>query len=140
MERNLEWGTLVLRIFLGIAFIIHGVSKFQSGIENIAGFFDSIGIPSFMAYIVATIELVGGVLLIAGIGVRYMSALFLAIMLGAIIKVKMGAGFLGNGQGAGYELDLAYGVIAIFLILNPKSSFSLDHVLFTKKNSTSIQQ
>ncbi len=53
---------------LGLTFFIHGLVKFQGGIENTAGWFASIGIPSFMAYVVGVIELVGGIALIIGLG------------------------------------------------------------------------
>jgi len=127
-----EVGTLILRIFLGLSFFIHGFSKFQSGIENTVGWFDSIGIPGFVGYIVAIIELVGGLLLTIGFGTRYIAALFVFIMIGAILKVKLAAGFMGNGQGAGFELDLAFAVMAVFLFLNSKSALSLDSKIFSK--------
>jgi putative oxidoreductase len=134
-ERNLkksEVGSLILRIFLGLSFFIHGVSKFQNGIENTVGWFDSLGIPGFVGYIVAIIELVGGLLLAIGFGTRYIAALFVLIMIGAILKVKLAAGFMGNGQSAGFELDLAFAVMAVYLFLNSKSALSLDSKLFSK--------
>lgn len=130
--KKAEVGVLIVRVFLGLSFFIHGVSKFQSGISNTAGWFESMGIPGFMGYAVGIIELVGGLLLIIGFGTRYIAALFLFIMIGAIIKVKLVAGFMGNGQGAGYELDLAFAVMAAFLFLNSNSTFSLDSKLFAK--------
>lgn len=127
-----EVGTLILRLFLGVSFFIHGVSKFQNGIENTMGWFDSLGIPGFMGYIVAIIELVGGLLLTIGFGTRYIAALFVFIMIGAIWKVKLAAGFMGNGQGTGFELDLAFAVMAIYIFLNSNSALSLDSKLFSK--------
>lgn len=55
-----EIGTFLLRVMLGATFFMHGLSKFQGGLDNISGWFQSIGIPGFMAYVVATIELAGG--------------------------------------------------------------------------------
>ncbi|WP_223590267.1 DoxX family protein [Neobacillus bataviensis] len=130
--KKTDVGVFILRVFLGLSFFIHGVSKFQSGISNTVGWFDSIGIPGFVAYAVAIIELIGGLLLIIGFGTRYIAALFLFIMMGAILKVKLAAGFMGNGQGAGYELDLAFAVMAVFLFLNSNSTLSLDSKLFAK--------
>ncbi len=130
-----EIGSLVVRIFLGLSFFIHGVTKFQNGIGNTAGWFESLGMPGFGAYIVAIIELVGGLLLVVGFGTRYIAALFILIMLGAIVKVKLAAGFMGNGQGAGYELDLAFAVMAVFLVLNSNTTLSLDSKLFSKNHN-----
>ena len=132
MNKN-EAGTIILRIILGLTFFIHGFSKFQGGISNTVGFFDSIGIPGFLAYIVSVIELIGGIALILGIGTRIVSVLFAVIMLGAIFTVKLPLGFLGNGQMAGYELELALLAMAIFMAFANRSIFSLDNKMFYKE-------
>lgn len=129
MNKN-EFGKVILRVILGFLFFMHGLSKFQGGINNTVGFFDSIGIPGFMAYVVALIELIGGIALILGIGTRIVSMLFAVIMLGAIVTVKLPAGLLGNGQMAGYELDLALLAISIYLAVSNKSVFALDNKFF----------
>jgi len=135
MQLKNEVGVLVLRIILGVIFFIHGLVKFQGGIENIAGWFDSIGIPGFMAYVVASIEVIGGIALIIGLGTRIVSALFVFLMLGAIIKVKLAAGFLGNGEMAGYELELAYLAMALFLAINGSKQFSMGQFLIEKTDN-----
>ncbi|WP_404452201.1 DoxX family protein [Virgibacillus necropolis] len=123
-----EIGAIILRIFLGLTFFIHGLDKFQAGIGNTVGFFESIGIPGFAAYVVASIELIGGIAMVLGIGTRIISTLFVLIMVGAIIKAKFAAGFLG-----GYELDLALLVISIFLAISNRNLFSLDNALSSSK-------
>lgn len=133
-----ELGALVLRLTLGIIFFIHGLVKFQGGIENIVGWFESIGLPGFMAYAVAGIELVGGIALIIGLGTRIVSALIGIIMIGATLKVKMAAGLLGNGQMAGYELDLAFLAMAIYLAINGSKFLSVDPLIF--KNDSQVSK
>ena len=96
MNKNVEIGSLIIRLVLGFTFLVHGFQKWQGGIENTVGFFDSLGIPGFMAYIVATIELVGGVLIILGLATRVVAALFVAVMLGAIFTAKLKSGFVGG--------------------------------------------
>lgn len=132
MNKN-EIGKVILRVVLGLTFFIHGLVKFQGGIANTAAYFDMLGIPSFMAYIVAIIELVGGFVMIFGLGTQIVSILFAIVMLGAIFTAKLPAGFLGNGQGAGYELDLLLLAISVYFIFANKSKFSLDQA-FSKKN------
>lgn len=129
MDRN-DAGAVVLRVILGLTFFIHGLSKFQGGLGNTAVFFESLGIPGFSAYVVAVIELIGGILLILGIGTRVVSVLFAAIMLGAIFTAKLSAGFLGDGQMAGYELELALLAMAIFLAMANSTAFSLGNKIF----------
>ncbi|WP_079507360.1 DoxX family protein [Mesobacillus jeotgali] len=135
MLKTNEAGATILRIVLGATFLIHGASKFQGGIGNTAGFFESLGLPGFSAYIVALIELVGGIAMILGLGTRIVSILFAAVLAVAVIKVKLAGGFLGNGQMAGYELDLALMAISIYLAISNKSLFAIDNVIFPSKNA-----
>ncbi|WP_394138659.1 DoxX family protein [Cytobacillus oceanisediminis] len=143
MENKYEVGTLILRVVLGLTFFVHGLVKFQGGIENTAGWFSSIGLPGFLATVVAAIELVGVIALVLGLFSRAVSALFVLLMAGAIIKVKLAGGFLGNGQGAGYELDLALLAMAAAIAITGSKLFALDQMVFRGKenssNSTSIQ-
>ncbi len=123
---------------LGVTFLMHGIVKFQSGIGNIAGWFESIGLPGFLAYAVAVIELAGGIALIIGLGTRIVSVLIALIMIGAILKVKLAAGFLGSQQAAGYELDLMLLAVSILLALSGSKLFALDK-LFVSSNKTSVK-
>jgi putative oxidoreductase len=131
-----EVGALILRVTLGVIFFIHGLVKFQDGIENTVGWFTSIGLPGFLAYGVAGIELVGGIALIIGLGTRIVSALIAVIMIGATLKVKLSLGLLGNGQMAGYELDLAFLAMAIYLAINGSKMLSIGQFIL-KKDLTS---
>ncbi|SFK04197.1 Uncharacterized membrane protein YphA, DoxX/SURF4 family [Halobacillus dabanensis] len=122
-----EAGATFLRVILGVIFFFHGMDKFQSGIENTVGFFDSVGIPGIAAYIIAAIELVGGIAMVLGLGTKIVAYLFAIIMFGAIITVKFSAGFLG-----GYELDLALLGMSIYIALSNSTGLSLDNALFSK--------
>ncbi|WP_342047652.1 DoxX family protein [Bacillus sp. OTU530] len=130
-----EIGALILRVTLGALFLIHGLVKFQGGIENIVGWFESIGLPGFMAYGVALVELIGGVALILGLGTRLVSALFALLMIGATLKVKLSVGLLGNGQMAGYELDLAFLAMAVYLVINGSKALSVSQLIFQKDSN-----
>lgn len=77
-----------------------------------------------MAYIVGGIEVVGGLALIIGVGTRVISAIFAVIMLGAILMVKIGNGFLG-----GYELDIVLMAVAIYLFFKGNTILSIDSML-----------
>lgn len=135
MVRKDELGLTLLRLSLGITFLIHGLDKFQSGIAGTATFFESLGMPGFTAYVVALIELLGGIAMILGLGTRVVAGLFAIIMAVAIFKVKLAIGFLGNGQMAGYELDLILLVISVYLALKNKTSWALDNILFQTKKA-----
>jgi putative oxidoreductase len=134
-----EIGALILRITLGVLFFVHGLVKFQGGIENIVGWFESIGVPGFLAYGVASLELIGGVALIIGFATRIVSVLYAVLMIGAIFTAKLSVGLLGNGQMAGYELDLAFLAMAVFLAITDSRLFSISN-LFTQKDSKNLNK
>ena len=130
-----EAAATILRLVLGVTFLIHGAAKVQGGIENTVGFFESLGFPGFSAYIVALVELVGGLAMLLGVGTRVVSILFAIVLAVAVVKVKLAGGFLGNGQMAGFELDLALLAMSLFLAITNKSLFALDNVIFQSKNA-----
>ncbi|GAE24374.1 hypothetical protein JCM9140_291 [Halalkalibacter wakoensis JCM 9140] len=119
-----EIGSLILRIVLGITFFFHGLAKFQNGLESTSLYFESLGLPGMTAYLVAIIELMGGVALLVGLGTRFVSLLLAMIMVGAILFVKLGAGFLG-----GFEFDFVLLGIAIYLLINGSKLLSVDSVI-----------
>lgn len=120
MYKN-ELGALIVRVVLGVIFAVHGFVKFQDGISNTVGWFESIGLPGFLAYGVASVEIIGGLLLIIGLGTRIVAGLFLLLMVGAIITAKLAVGFLN-----GYELDLALMAMAAFLAIAGSELFAVD--------------
>lgn len=107
----------LLHVVLGIIFFVHGLAKFQMGLDNVAGWFGSMGLPGFLGYVVACVELLGGFALIVGLGVRYVSVVFAVIMLGAIFKVKLANGLMGRPDAPGFELDLALLAAVIYFVI-----------------------
>jgi putative oxidoreductase len=79
-----------------------------------------------MAYGVALLEVVGGIALIIGLGTKLFSVLFALLMIGAIVKVKLAAVFLGNGEMAGWEFDLVLLAMSIYLVLSEHQLFSVE--------------
>ncbi|MGD8188463.1 DoxX family protein [Brevibacillus ginsengisoli] len=138
MSKKVETGALLLRLVVGLVFFIHGLDKYQSGLGNIAGWFESIGLPGFMAYIVGTIELFGGILLILGVGTRFIAWLLTCILVGAIVKVKLAVGFMGNGQMAGYEYDLVLLAVTVFLGLVGGGQITLAKLFGKGQNDTVV--
>ena len=66
---------LATRIVIGLAFFQAGTGKFRN-FENVIGFFDSLGIPfpALNAGIVASMETVGGIMLILGLFTRFFAS------------------------------------------------------------------
>ncbi|MBC1436069.1 DoxX family protein [Listeria rocourtiae] len=107
-----KYGILIVRILLGGIVFLHGLQKFTGGIGGTVQFFDSLGIPGFMAYIVAPLEIIGGLALIFGVLVPYASALIIGILSVAIVTVTFSKGFIG-----GYEFDFTLLVLAIVTLI-----------------------
>ncbi|WP_282938365.1 DoxX family protein [Paenibacillus sp. RC67] len=126
----------LIRILFGAMFMAHGISKLQMGLSNVAGWFNSIGLPGQLGYVVAFLELIGGVLLIAGLATRYISIAYIILMAGAIISTKLPMGLLGDGKAPGFELELAYMLIALFLTVEPHKGWGLDRLFGRTANST----
>lgn len=83
---------LLIRLYWGWQFFQGGIGKFGD-IGKVAEFFNMlhIPIPTFSAYLVATVETVGGLLLLIGLFSRF-AALFLVItMIGAYITAALQA-------------------------------------------------
>jgi len=125
----------IMRVVLGILFLAHGISKFQMGLGNVEAWFGSMGVPGFLAYAAAALELVGGILLIAGLFTRYVSALFVIMLLVAIATMKLSVGLLGNNQMPGYELDLSFMLVATYLIVAEPSPLSVDSLLLRNRRA-----
>jgi putative oxidoreductase len=120
------WGLTILRIVVGIVFLVHGYQKlFHMGFHGVAGFFGHAGIPLPMlsAVIVTLVEFVGGIMLVAGIGVRIAAALNAVDMAVAVFFVHLKHGF--GAQNGGFEYPLTLLAATLCLALSGGGMFSL---------------
>jgi putative oxidoreductase len=110
------WGTALLRVVVGVIFVMHGWQKLSMGFHNVAGFLGSLGIPqSTLAAVLLTIlELLGGIALILGLLTRYIAALLAVDMLVAIITYHAKNGFFAP-KGIEYPLLLLAANINLIL-------------------------
>jgi putative oxidoreductase len=98
-----NYGAFVLRLALGAMFVAHGLLKvLVFTLPGTAQFFDSIGLPAWLAYPVAWFEIGGGTLLIAGVATRLISILFVPILVGAL-AVHAGNGWVFSAANGGWE-------------------------------------
>src|SRR6266705_5576673 len=110
-------GIAVLRIVVGVVFLMHGYQKlFKFGFHGVAGMFSHFGIPlpGFFAVVVTLVEFVGGILLITGLATRIPAALIAVDMLVALFVVHFRNGYLKSGG----ELPLLLLAGAICLALS----------------------
>ena len=105
----------ILRVVVGIVFMAHGYQKFFTmGIEGVAGWFASLGVPlpALAAPAIATLELAGGAALIAGLFARPIAFLLMCDVLTALFLVHLGNGFFAP-RGIELVMTLAAGALAI---------------------------
>ena len=99
-----EYGATLLRLSLGVIYLAHGA--YLKGVvftlPGTAQFFESIGLPGFLAYLVFTAETLGGLALILGFRTRIVAAALLPVALGAT-WTHSGAGWLFTNAGGGWE-------------------------------------
>ena len=102
-SRNAEYAALVLRVALGVMFVAHALLKyFVFTLPGTAQFFASIGLPGFLGYVTFGAELVGGILLIAGVRTRFVALALVPILLGAT-WAHAGNGWLFSAPNGGWE-------------------------------------
>ncbi len=103
MNNNTDLAALLLRLGLGIMFLAHGLLKvLVFTMPGTVGFFESVGFPGFLAYLVTFAEIAGGLLLIAGIGTRTVAIALVPVLLGATY-VHFGAGWVFSNENGGWE-------------------------------------
>lgn len=98
--KTAPYAALILRVVLGILFLAHaGLKIFVFTPAGTVGFFGSLGLPGFFAYVVILAELAAGVALILGIYTRLVSLATLPILIGAIVMVHGAKGFYTSTDG-----------------------------------------
>lgn len=108
---NAELAALVLRVTMGVLFLLHGGLKLIVFTPaGTAGYFASIGLPGWLAYLTIAVELLGGLALIAGLWTRWVALALIPFMLGAGYFGHLANGFFFNVQGGGWEYPLFWSV------------------------------
>lgn len=112
-NRYAHLAPLILRLAAGLVFIAHGYPKLLAP-AGFAEFFGQVGIPapSVMVLVVGAVEVIGGALLLVGYGTRLAAALLAAVMLVAIVTVKLSMGF---ANGWAYDFMLLAACLSLIL-------------------------
>ena len=102
-NRTAPYAALILRLSLGLMFVAHALLKLVVfTLPGTAQFFQSMGLPGSLAYAVFAAELVGGLLLIAGLGTRWVAAALVPVLLGAT-WAHVGNGWVFSAPNGGWE-------------------------------------
>lgn len=124
---------LAMRLVLAYGFWEPGMMKWKD-IGAIGQWFDSMGypFPLLNAYLAATTEVAGAVLLILGFATRIISIPLMVVMLVAIFTVHAANGFQAGSNG--FEIPLYYLIMLFTLTIYGGGKISVDGLIrkFTK--------
>lgn len=128
ISKNGHWA---IRLSLAATFLFHGFIKFPAA-EMMA---QDMGMPVLMVYLLALMEVTGGVLIIAGalfhdLVTRAAGALFSVVMLGAIMMVHWPQwSFVASETHpmGGMEFQLLVLIISVLFIAGGNKTFKADN-------------
>ncbi len=128
------WGITVLRLAVGVVFLMHGGQKlFVLGFAGVAAFMGSLGIPApaLAGPLVALVESLGGLALVLGLCTRWAGALLAMDMLVAIVTVHLPHGFF---MPRGFEYPLTLLAANLALVFLGSGEASVDGLLQRRRN------
>jgi len=118
---------LLIRVVVGVMFLMHVWGKFSAGAARVAGGFGNnygLPMPELFAYTAMGLELVGGLCLIIGLFTRDVAAA-LAVEMGiALIVAHLPKGYAAGA--GGYEYVLLIGVCLLMIAMRGGGRYSVD--------------
>jgi putative oxidoreductase len=137
-----SWYAIPLRIIIGFGFIEHGYAKLARGADGFIAILHAIGMPfaHLLGWATIVVEIVGGLLILAGAFVPVAAVPMVIVLLSAIFTVHLPNGFSAikllsyDAAGAhfgqpGYETDLLYIAGLVALCFGGTGPLSLDEYL-----------
>ena len=125
-----DFGLLIIRVGLGIIFIMHGYPKIMGGSEQWVWLGNQMGVlgiqvyPTFWGFLAACAELFGGVLLVLGLGTR-----IAAFFIGCVVFVATMMHYMQGDAFGVYSHPLALLIVFVGLIFAGSGKYSFDAML-----------
>ncbi|MBY0613777.1 MAG: DoxX family protein [Beijerinckiaceae bacterium] len=130
--RHSDYAATLLRVSIGVMFVAHALLKiFVFTVPGTVGFFEKVGFPGVLAYPVIAFELIGGVLLIAGVFTRWIALAGVPVLLGALM-VHSGNGWMFASPNGGWEFPAFWTVALVALALLGDGAYSARTILGAK--------
>jgi putative oxidoreductase len=132
-EASKDLPLLLLRLILAYGFYTPAMNKWTD-INAIGEWFAGLGLPAphFQAYLAATIEMAGVILLTLGLGTRFIAIPLMITMLVAIKTVHWENGF--NASENGYEIPVYYLIMLLTLFAFGSGRISMDFLVGKFRN------
>lgn len=123
----------LLRVSLGVMFLAHSIllKLLTFTLPGTADFFQSVGLPGWLAYVTFAAEAIGGLLLVLGIQTRWVALALSPFLIGALFSVHAVNGWVFTASGGGWEYPAYLFILCIAqallgdgaLALSPSRSF-----------------
>lgn len=123
--RNVALAAFTLRLSLAVMLLAHGLLKvLVFTVPGTVQFFDSVGVPGWLAYAVIAMELIGGSLLLVGIATRATALAMIPVMLGATL-VHWQNGWVFSAPNGGWEYPALLAVLMVVQALLGPGAYAL---------------
>ena len=135
-EMLVNLALLLVRVFIGVCFVIHGLGKLglvgPGNMEGFTAWLEELGVPmaGVQARIAMLSEITGGTLLALGLFARPGCLLLIGTMIVAGRIGHRGAGYLITNDPPGAEYTINLAVICSALVLTGPGAYSLDAWIF----------
>lgn len=143
-----RWSAIPLRLIVGYGFMEHGFAKLARGADSFVNILAAIGVPEphLMAWATILIEILGGLAVLLGAFVSWVSIPMAVVLLVAMFTVHLPYGFSSikliavTATGAqfgqpGYETDLLYLACLAALVVGGAGPWSIDGLIDKYWNS-----
>lgn len=116
-----------LRVALGVMFLAHSLllKLFVFTLPGTAEFFQSIGLPGWLAYAIFAVEAVAGVLLVLGVQTRWVALATVPVLIGAT-WAHSGNGWMFGYTNGGWEYPAYLTLLAVVQGLVGDGAFALN--------------
>lgn len=125
-----EYAALLLRVALGVLFLAHAWLKIVVFTPaGAAQYFESLGLPRSFAYLTMAAEIAGGVLLITGIGTRWVALALIPLIIGTIVFAHGKNGWPFSNKDGGWEYPAFWALTLVVLALLGDGVYALGPAL-----------
>lgn len=133
--KSASYGVFLIRLTAGLTFLVHSIylKVFVFTMSGTSSFFQSMGLPGIMAWVVLFIEIITGAMLILGLQTRQAALASIPVLLGAT-WAHSGNGWLFSNSGGGWEFPLFWTFVMFTIALTGSGAFSLSAYLRRNRN------
>lgn len=125
-DRLTQGAVFLLRVALGVMFTAHSLllKLVVFTLPGTAKFFETVGLPGWLAYAVFAVEAVGGLCLVFGVRTRWVALGLVPVLAGAT-WVHLPNGWMFANPNGGWEYPLYLTVLAVAQFMLGGGAFAL---------------